>query len=373
MIVTVTLNPAWDITHTVRLLEPGSTHRAEAVHERPGGKGVNVSRVLHSLGHPTLATGYAPGPTGDRLRAALAHAGVPEDFATYAGGTRGAATGRDGATAGHGSTGRNGAAERGGTERGGATAGHGGTGRDAAPEQDDTERGGAPDTRRTVTTVESGTGRATVVTEPGPAVADWPALLDHLDAALAGAGLVVLTGSLPPAVPPDAYRILVERAHRHGVPAVVDADGAALTHALAAGPDLVKPNTAELRAATGLADPVAGGRWLLAAGARRVVVSDGPAGLTGLDEHGGVVRAVPAPLTAVNPTGAGDAAVAALAAGLLAGRDWPDLLRTAAAWSAAAVLEPYAGSVAADRIPRLARSTTVTGRPDPYTRRSAPC
>jgi tagatose 6-phosphate kinase len=305
VILTVTLNPAWDITHTVERLVPGATHRVGTVTEQPGGKGVNVSRVLSQLGHPTLATGLAAGPTGRRLRAELAGAWVPEAF--FSPGT------------------------------------------------------GTADTRRTVTVVENDSGRATVLTEPGPAAGsvDWPALLEHLDSLLAGAAVVVLTGSLPPGVPPDAYRTLVRHAHARNVPAIVDADGPALVHALDSGPDLVKPNTDELGAATGHRDPVTGGRRLLRSGAGRVVVSDGPAGLTGLDA-GAAWRAVPAPLRPVNPTGAGDAAVAALAVGLAAGHDWPDLLRTATAWSAAAVLEPRAGVVAADRIEALARTVTVT-------------
>lgn len=317
MILTVTLNPAWDITHAVRRLEPGTTHRPDAVTERPGGKGVNVARVLHQLGHPTLATGFAAGATGRRLRAELAGAGIRESF----------------------------------------------FGCDAADRAVDQW---AAQTRRTLTIIETGTGRATMLAEPGPAAGsvDWPALLEHLGSLIADADVVVLSGSLPAAVPPDAYRVLVHEAHAHDVPVIVDADGAALVAALDARPDLVKPNSAELYAATGQRDPVAGGRRLLDAGAAAVVVSDGPTGLTAVTADG-VWRAVPAALRPVNPTGAGDAAVAALAVSLAERRDWPDLLRTAAAWSAAAVLEPCAGAVAADRIEELAGSTTVTATATP--------
>jgi len=171
--------------------------------------------------------------------------------------------------------------------------------------------------------------------------------------------VVVLSGSLPGGVPRDAYRILVEHAHGAGVPAIVDADGAALIAALGAGPDLVKPNIAELHSATGQRDPVEGGCRLLEAGAARVVVSAGPEGLTGLD-GGCAWRAVPPVLGATNPTGAGDAAVAALAVGLARQQAWPDLLHTAAVWSAAAVLEPRAGVLDADRIGHLNQAITVS-------------
>jgi tagatose 6-phosphate kinase len=323
VILTVTLNPAWDITHTVQRLEPGTTHRPDAVAERPGGKGVNVSRVLHQLGHPTLATGFAAGATGRRLRAELAGAGIREAFF--------GCDAVDQSTVDQGTV-------------------------DQRPADQSSAQ-----TRRTLTIVEADTGRATVLAEPGPASGsvDWAALLDHLDSLIADADVVVLSGSLPAAVPPDAYRTLVHRAHAHDVPVIVDADSTALVAALDARPDLVKPNSAELGAATGHRDPVTGGRRLLDAGAVGVVVSDGPAGLTVVTANG-VWRAVPAALRPVNPTGAGDAAVAALAVGLAERRDWPELLRTAVAWSAAAVLEPCAGAVAADRIGELADSTTVT-------------
>jgi fructose-1-phosphate kinase PfkB-like protein len=100
----------------------------------------------------------------------------------------------------------------------------------------------------------------------------------------------------------------------------------------------VKPNAEELAAVTGTDDPVAGARML---GARTVVMSLGAEGL--LAVTGEEVHRVPPPRVVTgNPTGAGDAVVAALAAG--AGSPWPDLLGDAAALSAAAVLAPLAGS-----------------------------
>lgn len=287
MILSVTLNPAWDITHTVDRLDVGNTHRVTSVGVRPGGKGVNVSRVLQQLGHRTVASGLLAGSTGEELRATLAAEGLEEAFFCAA---------------------------------------------------------GPSSTRRTVSVVETGTGRATVLAEPGPTVVDWPALSGHLGVLIEAADLAVLSGSLPPGVPADAYGQLVAIARRHGTPVIVDADGAALGHAVAAGPDVVKPNLAELAAATGLGDPWAGACQLVRAGAARVVVSGGPDGLYGVDA-GEAWRATPPRLAPVNPTGAGDAAVAALAVGLLAGWAWPELLSTAVAWSAAAVLEPLAGSV----------------------------
>ncbi|MYZ37746.1 PfkB family carbohydrate kinase, partial [Streptomyces sp. MnatMP-M17] len=73
MILTVTLNTALDITYRTSALVPHTTHRVSEVIERPGGKGLNVARVLAALGHETVVTGFAGGRTGDVLRELLAH------------------------------------------------------------------------------------------------------------------------------------------------------------------------------------------------------------------------------------------------------------------------------------------------------------
>ncbi|MGW2055888.1 PfkB family carbohydrate kinase, partial [Streptomyces sp. NPDC001840] len=74
MILTVTLNTALDITYRTAALVPHTTHRVSEVVERPGGKGLNVARVLAALGHETVVTGFAGGRTGDVLRELLAGA-----------------------------------------------------------------------------------------------------------------------------------------------------------------------------------------------------------------------------------------------------------------------------------------------------------
>jgi tagatose 6-phosphate kinase len=53
--ITVTPNPAWDVTYEVPALVPGELHRVARVRRRLGGKGVNAARVLSALGHRALA------------------------------------------------------------------------------------------------------------------------------------------------------------------------------------------------------------------------------------------------------------------------------------------------------------------------------
>ncbi|MFE4357995.1 1-phosphofructokinase family hexose kinase [Kitasatospora sp. NPDC056800] len=285
MILTVTLNAALDITHHLDRMRPHGSNRVRAVAQRAGGKGVNVARILHALGHPTVVTGLTGGLTGRAIRAELASAGLADRMLAIAG-----------------------------------------------------------ESRRTVAVVEEDAGDTTILLEPGPVVGvgEWARFLDHLDTLLPHAAAAVLSGSLPRGVPEDAYAHLLRLAHAHGVPAVLDADGTALSTALAAGPALVKPNAEELTAATGLTDPVAAARRLRAAGAGAVVASLGADGLVAVTPHGGWRARSPERL-AGNPTGAGDAAVAALTLGLVRGEPWPDRLAEAVALSAAAVAAPLAG------------------------------
>ncbi|MDY0813072.1 hexose kinase [Kitasatospora purpeofusca] len=284
MILTVTLNTALDITYGLPEVVRHGSNRV-TVTQQAGGKGVNVARVLTALGRPALVTGLAGGSTGRAVRAELAAAGIAEDLVPLAG-----------------------------------------------------------EGRRTVAVVESRHGDTTVYLEPGPAVTagEWQEFAVRYERLLAGAEAVVLSGSLPPTLPEDTYRRLVLTAHRHGVPAVLDTAGPALLAALGAGPALVKPNAAELAAATGTDDPLAGAQALRAAGARAVVASLGPDGLLACAPEGRWRARLPERLSG-NPTGAGDSAVAALAAGLVDGTPWPERLRQAAALSAATVAAALAG------------------------------
>ncbi|WP_051811703.1 1-phosphofructokinase family hexose kinase [Kitasatospora sp. MBT63] len=307
MILIVTPNPALDLTYTVPALRPHTSHRVSEVAAQAGGKGVNVARVLTALGRATLTVLPLGGPTGTAVGDGLTAAGIP--FA-------------------------------------------------AVPVADGT--------RRTVAVVDP--ADATLLNEPGPRItgAEWTALRREVDTRLSAAGVLVLSGSLPPGMPEDAYADLVALARRHGVPTVLDADGPALTAALAAGPTVVKPNAAELRAATGLADVPAAAAGLRARGARTVVASLGPGGLYALSEEGAWQCAPPVVVTG-NPTGAGDSAVAAIAAGLLGGAGWPAMLPDAVALSAATVLAPSAGRFDLAAYRRFRATATAHAAPVPAT------
>jgi tagatose 6-phosphate kinase len=304
MIVTVTLNLALDVTYRVPRLTPGATHRV-AVEQRAGGKGVNVARVLTALGADAVVCGFAGGGTGRVALAELEAAGMPARTTPV-----------------------------------------------------------ASESRRTVAVVDTGAGEATGFWEPGPGVTEgeWEALLRDVSAEFGRASAAVLSGSLPPGVPAEAYAILCERAARADVPVVLDADGDALRRGLAGRPDVVKPNREELAGVAGTADVLEGAARVRELGARSVVASLGADGVVAVTDDGSW-RARPAHPAAGNPTGVGDAGVAALALGLARGWSWPERLTEAVALSAAAVSAPLAGSFDADAYRRQRDDVTVEALP----------
>ena len=338
MIVTVTPNPALDLTWHVASLIVGSTHRADAGQVRAGGKGLNVARVAHAQGASVVAVTTSGGATGEEFAAELASSGLPHVLVPVTAATR-----------------------------------------------------------RSVALVDESLGDTTVVNERGvaPSAAQWQALRDAVAAALgvpaaareagcasgadprdAGrnqperptsattapvshpafshpsepARVLVISGSLPPGIPRDALPDLIRLGRDAGVTVIADTSGPALLAAADAGASVLKPNEHELRDATGLDDPVDGARELIRRGAGLVLLSLGADGMLAVSATAsGDVSVLHARLDealAGNPTGAGDAGVAACAVLMDAGiHDPAQILRRATAWSAAAVLEPLAGSI----------------------------
>jgi tagatose 6-phosphate kinase len=189
VIAVVCLNPALDVTHHVPAVDWSGVNRPSAVHARPGGKGLNVARTLHALGAEVLVMGLVGGTTGEAVTAGLAALAVPAALTWVRG-----------------------------------------------------------ETRRTFTVVDGRTGDAALFSEPGPRIAadGYAEFRDRYASVLAGCAAVVLSGSLPPGLAPGTYAELTVLAAAAGVPVLLDAHGEALRLGAAAGPDIVKPNLAEL-------------------------------------------------------------------------------------------------------------------------------
>ncbi|MFF0735481.1 1-phosphofructokinase family hexose kinase [Streptomyces chartreusis] len=303
MILTVTLNTALDITYRVRALRPHASHRVSEVTERPGGKGLNVARVLAALGHEVTVTGFTGGATGRVVQERLT--GVP--------GVVDALLPVSGAT------------------------------------------------RRTIAVVDERTGDTTQLNEPGPTVtpAEWSAFQEAYDDLLASASVVALCGSLPPGVPVGAYAGLIRSAKAAEVPVLLDTSGEALRRGVAARPDIIKPNADELAELTGSHEPLRATQDARRRGARTVVASLGESGLLAQTPEG-CWRATPPARLHGNPTGAGDAAVAGLLSGLVENLPWPDRLARAVALSAAAVRSATAGDFDRETYEKLMVQVSMT-------------
>lgn len=283
MIVTVTPSPSVDRTLEVAGLHRGAVMRATSTRVDAGGKGVNLTRALVANGHASLAVLPLGGGDGDVLSrllvdAAIAHRCVPITART-----------------------------------------------------------------RSNITLSEPDGTVTKVNAPGPALhpLELEALVDAAIASLAGATWLVGCGSLPEGAPAGLYATLTERAHAAGVRVAVDTSGHPLHATLAARPDLIKPNLAELAELAGrplrtVEEVIAAAGEARAAGAGAVVVSLGASGALLVDGTEPVL-AVPPTVAARSDVGAGDTLLAGF---LAAGGIGPEALRAGVAWGAAAVALP---------------------------------
>ncbi|MEO8376992.1 MAG: 1-phosphofructokinase family hexose kinase [Candidatus Sumerlaeota bacterium] len=260
MIITVTLNPAVDITLTVQSFVPGEVNRAVETQKSAGGKGINVSRSLRVLGEPSVALTVLGGDSAPEFQRLARESEIQIIYISVPG-----------------------------------------------------------EIRSNIHVLDQSTRNIFKVNQPGNALAEVH--FNHFKMLfrqqLKAASAVALGGSLPPGSPVTCYRDLADLAVRHNVLAVVDAVGPVLLEALHAKPFIAKPNRRELEETFGKKirtekQMIAAARELNALGAQWAVISDGakPIIATSSTE---IYRVVPPRIVAKGTTGAGDA----LAAGFL--------------------------------------------------------
>lgn len=305
MILTVTMNPAYDMTYRVEHFERGQAHRVRSVEQRIGGKGINVTRVLNQLGKYARATGFA-----DHAFAAAAELEMPVDFVHA-----------------------------------------------------------LPWVRRTVVISESEDGTATALWEPGARVSNPHAaeqLAVRVTGMLPDIDGLVISGSLPGGIAPTLPAEIARGAIAADVPTICDVDGEALRLAAQVPGVVLMPNGDELHRLTGVkpatAEEVVTAAYpLIESGVRAVIATRGADGMVAVTAEGAWFATLPEPL-AGNPTGAGDSATAAVIAALTADEvpDWPTILTDAVATSAAAVVIPVAGEIDRCLRTRIAPTVRVT-------------
>lgn len=278
-ILTLTLNPALDLTLRLASLQPGAINRCDELRSHAAGKGLNVAQVLADLGHSLSVSGFLGRANAAPFERLMQARGFHDLFVRVPG-----------------------------------------------------------ETRSNIKLAEAD-GRITDLNGPGPQVEaeHLQHLKEELQPLLAGHDAVVVAGSLPRGVTTQWFASLLRRIKASGVPLVVDSSGAALQAALGVVPWLIKPNEEELREACGSDLPAAITR-LRGQGIEHVLLSRGA---DGVEWHGpGIaLRAVPPRVEVASTVGAGDSLLAASLHGLLQG--WPAerTLRLATAVAAQAVTQ----------------------------------
>ncbi|MEI2831086.1 1-phosphofructokinase [Pseudomonas mosselii] len=298
-ILTLTLNPALDITISLERLRPGAVNRSLAQHSHAAGKGLNVAQVLADLGHSVTVGGFLGLDNLAPFEALIAWRGFADCFVRVPG-----------------------------------------------------------ETRSNIKLVEAD-GQVTDINGPGPQVdeAARDALLRRLAEVAPGHDAVVVAGSLPRGISPEWLRELLLMLKSHGLKVALDSSGEALRAGLEAAPWLVKPNTEELGEVLGqpVLDPAgrrAAAQRLLASGVEHVVVSQGEQGVTWF-ATGLALHAQPSKVHIASTVGAGDSLVAGMVHGLLQAEAPAATLRRATAIAAQAVTQVGFGIQDREQLARL--------------------
>jgi len=273
MIYTVTLNPAVDRELIVPTIEYDSVLRAMSCRVDYGGKGFNVSRMLHSLGTGSVALGFAGGRSGELLRDGLEALTIATDFVWIAG-----------------------------------------------------------ETRTNISIFSQEQDHYLKVNEPGPTISasEQNELVQKVCQYAKPGDWWVLAGSLPPGVPATTYRQLIEIIQQAGACVILDTSDEALREGCLARPFLAKPNDVEIQKLTDL--PVSSMPEIAAAalalqqmGVSNVVVSLGKQGALLTTETQTWFAASPM-IRERNPIGAGDSMVGGLVWGLSQRMPLPEAL-----------------------------------------------
>jgi len=287
MIATVTLNPSLDKIATVEELVVDEANRWTSLRRDPGGKGINVSRVVHELGGETIAYGFIGGIDGETLKHLLQQQGVPFDFTPIQG-----------------------------------------------------------EIRSNFIITDLKTRRQTRIDAPGPHISrdELGKLIDKVTRIKPKPDFLVFAGSVPPGVPTDIYQQLIERAKKSGIKTVLDSDNKWLKEGIKAKPNVIKPNVheAEELLETHLKDQAAiveAVKTLVNRSIDVAAISRGKNGL--IVANGGKILKITPPQVEVRSTiGAGDSTIAGLVLKLSQGHGIEEASRWAAAAGTAAALTP---------------------------------
>jgi len=284
-ILTLTMNPALDLTVQLGPLQIGQVNRSDAMLSHAAGKGINVAQVLADLGHELTVAGFLGVDNQQPFETLFAKRGFVDEFVRVPG-----------------------------------------------------------ETRSNIKLAES-SGRITDLNGPGPEVSlqAQQALAARVEQIAAGFDAVVVAGSLPRGVSAQWLKTLLLRLNAMGLKVALDTSGEALRAGLEASPWMIKPNTEELADALdapiiSIAAQAEAAADLRQRGIEHVVISQGSEGVHWFSSNV-ALQALPPKVTVASTVGAGDSLLAGMVHGLLSGHKPEQTLRTATAIAAMAVTQ----------------------------------
>lgn len=306
MIYTVTLNPAIDKTVVIENFSAGTVNRVASVREDAGGKGINVSKCLKSLGQDSVAAMILAGDTGRRLEHMLGVLEIPV-LAVWAEG----------------------------------------------------------ENRTNLKIIDPAKKENTDINEPGPVVT--PEILQNLREALGAqvkqGDILILSGSLPAGVDRNLYGQWTAYFCQKGVCVYLDADGEPMRNGMKSLPYLIKPNNDELAALLGkeklsMEEMLSEGKRLRETGIAEIVISLGSNGALFVRADG-CWQAEGLDVPVKSTVGAGDSVVAAMAYGQARNLPREARIKLAVAMGAASVMQSGTQSPEAQLVWELAELVKI--------------
>lgn len=305
MIVTVTLNPAVDKTYTTARLIPGQANQMNSGVNIPGGKGINVTKVLKQYGYEVAALGFLGGYQGGFIDDYVRSIGAETYFTRM-----------------------------------------------------------SQETRSTINIIAED-GYVTEIYEPGPQVdiQELSNFFDTYDEVISRCDAVVLSGSAPRGVPADIYARLIQRAKDLGKRVLLDTSKDFLMEGLKAKPELIKPNQKELEYLVGhkikgIEEAAQAAANLHEQGVPNVMVSMGPKGILYACDSGLYYAKAPT-VKIVNTVACGDSVVASFAMSMLQKHSPEETLRQAVAISAANATTIESAVIPMEKAEELYHTITV--------------
>lgn len=305
MIATITLNPSVDRGYRLKDLKKNGIYRCKDYSSTPGGKGINVSRVLNQLKAEVICLGFLGGFSGEFIKSQLEDLKIHTNFTKI-----------------------------------------------------------KSETRTCIGIIDQD-GSQIEILEQGPRINkdEIEDFVKKFQSSLEQSKIIIASGSLPRGVNTEIYKYLVDQSNQKGAKFILDSSKLPLIEGIKAGPYLIKPNKEELEAITKFKintdlDIIKACEHLINMGAKNIAVSLGKNGMIFVGEEGKFKVSIPK-IEVLNPVGSGDSTVSGFAVGLLKNLDIEDILKLANACGISNAMEKETGKINIDAVNELIKNIKI--------------